>query len=92
MEDRPYRFIANPDAPEIFLHVLHEVEVIGSDTRFVPVTLRRHRGGLVGTPPVTLILPNEQVGPAIALTYSRMPSGVIVPAVGHIVRSLLSLH
>jgi hypothetical protein len=88
-----YRFLENASAPEFFCHHLHEVEVIGSSTRFIPVVLKKGRDGeLYGEAPFTVVLPNEAVGPAIALTYQRMPSGVIVPAVGRLVRQLLALH
>lgn len=92
MPDQPYRFVENPNAPEIFLHHLHRVEVIGPNTRFVPVTLRFTTGGLIGEPPITLILPNEEVGPALALTWQSMPSGIIVPAVGQLMRRMLTVH
>lgn len=87
-----YQFIENTAAPEYFCHHLHEVEVIGGITRFTPIVLKRTANGMTGEAPFTILLPNEAVGPALALTWQRMPSGVIVPAVGNLVRRLVSLH
>lgn len=93
MLDHPYRFIDNENPREVFCHHLHDVEVVGGVTRFVPVVLRRTKDGdLVGEAPFHIILPNEAVGPALALTWSKTPSGVIVPAVGHLVRQLITAH
>jgi hypothetical protein len=94
MNDVPvYRFVENPAAQEVFCHCLHEVEVFGGATRFIPVVLRKGADGeAYAENPVTIILPNEAVGPAIALTWARMPSGLIAPAVGHLVRKALAMH
>lgn len=87
-----YRYVPNPNAPVIFCHHLHEVEVIGGAARFIPVTFRKVGDETIGEVPVQIILPNEAVGPALAMTWSRMPSGVIVPAVGHLMRHLVVHH
>lgn len=92
MSEMTYRYVENPSAQEIFCHHLHEVEVIGAVTRFIPIVLKRTADGLLGEVPFTILLPNEAVGPALALTWQRMPSGVIVPAVGNLVRRMMALH
>lgn len=88
-----YRFVENPSAPEFFCHHLHEVEVIGSATRFIPVVFKKgHDGETWAEPPFTVIFPNEAVGPALVLTWQRMPNGVIVPAIGHMMRRAFAVH
>lgn len=92
MAHEPYRFVDNSNAPEIFCHHLHDVEFIDGVARFVPVAFRRERGGLIGEPPITVILPAQAVEPALMLTWERLPNGVIVPALGQFMRRVLALH
>lgn len=73
-------FIDNGNAPEFFANGLHDVEVMGPVSRFVLRVLRRTPAGvLYYEPPLTCIMPNEDIAPAIALTLRKLAGSVIVP-------------
>lgn len=82
-------FIDNGNAPEFFANGLHDVEVMGPVCRFILFALRRTPDGYVKEPVFTCVMPTEAVGPGIKLTMQRLASGLIVPAVGQVMRSIL---
>lgn len=83
-------FVDPGNAPEFFANGLHSVEVMGAVSRFVLFVVRSLPDGRkVHEPPFTCIMPNDAIGPAIALTLQTLPSGLIVPAVGVVAKSLL---
>jgi len=75
-------FIDPGNAPEFFANGLHRVEVMGAVTRFVLFIVKRTPAGReILEPPFTCIMPNEAIGPAIALIIKALPSGVIAPGI-----------
>lgn len=87
------RFIDLGTAPEFFANGLFDVEVMGSVSRFVLYVERKADDGTtIRVPPFTCIMPNDAIGPAIALTIKRLGSGLIVPAVSFAARSLIRSH
>lgn len=92
MEDRAYRFVDDPEAPEIFCHHLHDVQFINGIARFTPIVLRKVGDEIVGRCPAVFLMPAEAVEPALELTYRKIPTGIIVPAIGRIVRRALLVH
>lgn len=88
--EMPYRFVDNPNAPEIFCHHLHDVEFVGGAARFITVIFKKQPDGeLLAEQSATIFLPAEAVGPALTLTWQKMPGGMIVPVIGKLVRSSL---
>lgn len=92
MAEFNYLFIENPNAPEIYIDHLHDVQVINGIAHFIPVALRKNCAGYIGEPPVTLVMPVCAVESAVALTYARLPSGVIIPAIGRMAKRALLKH
>lgn len=87
-----YRFVENPDAPEIFCHCLHDVEFINGIARFAPIVFRQIGAEIIGQCPAIFLMPTEAVEPALELTWERLPTGVIVPALKRMVKRALALH
>lgn len=74
-------FIDTGNAPEFFANGLHDIEVMGPVSRFVLFVTKRSAGGVLYREPCfTCIMPNEAIGPAIALTVRKAGSSIIVPA------------
>jgi hypothetical protein len=79
--DRETEFVDAGNAPEFFANGLHDVEVIGSVSRFVLFVVKRSPAGvLYREPSFTCIMPNDGIGPAIALTLRKAGGSIIVPA------------
>lgn len=89
MSGADYRFIENPQALEVTGHHLHDVEVVGGLARFTLVVLKTRRGEPLAEHVATVVLPTQAVEPALILTWSKLPTGVIVPTLGKIVRRAL---
>jgi hypothetical protein len=85
----PYRFVENASAPEVFCDHLHDVQFINGIARFVPISLKRSGAEFIGEPQLTILMPTEAVKAALELTYQRMPNGIIIPALGKMVRRAL---
>lgn len=82
-------FIDNGTAPEFFANGLHDVEVMGANSRFVLFVIRRTAAGVFYREPCfTCIMPNEAIGPAIALTLRSAGTAVVVPAAKGLAREL----
>lgn len=88
----PYRFVPNPNAPEIFIHHLHDVRFINGIARFEPVAFRHDGSEIIGEPPCYILMEGSGVEPALELTYERLPNGVIIPALGRRLLRAVGLH
>lgn len=76
-------FIDTGNAPELFADGLHDVQVIGSVSRFVLFVFRQTPGGVwFKEPAFTCRMPNEAIGPAIGLTLRKTAATVVVPIIG----------
>lgn len=66
------QFVENGQAREFFASGLHDVEVMGGNSRFVVYVLRRTpEGTQYREVCFTCVMPNEAIGPAIMLTLKR---------------------
>lgn len=76
------RFIESGTAPEFFVTGLHNVEVMGTNCRFVLYVERRLEDGqIIREAPFTCIMPIDAVAPAIALTLRILGAKTVVPAI-----------
>lgn len=73
MVESGYRFLENPDAPEIFCHRLHDVQFINGIARFVPVALRQEGNQIIGQPPAIWLIPGAAVEHIVELVRARLP-------------------
>lgn len=74
-------FIDNGSAPEFFTNGLHDIEIMGPVSRFVLFVVKRTPGGLLFREPCfTCIMPNEAIGPAIAMTVTKLGAAIAIPA------------
>jgi hypothetical protein len=89
-------FIDNPDAPVMIADGLYDVEVIGQNCWFLLFQVRRTAGGIVYREPAFWArLPNESVGPGIALTIRKAGGAIVIPAITETAREIaraLRLH
>lgn len=92
MAEDGYRFIENPDAIEIVCHHLHDVEILNGLARFCPVVFKNRKDGVIAMPPCYISLPVQAVEPALIKTWQKLPTGVLIPALGQIVKRALLLH
>ncbi len=69
-----------------------EVEFIGGMARFVPVVFHREKTEIIGEQCSTIFLPTCAVEPALILTWQRLPTGVLIPALGRIMKNAMALH
>lgn len=87
--DRTAEFVDNGNAPEFFANGLHDVEVMGPVSRFVLFVVRRTPGGvLYREPSFTCVMPNEAIGPAIALTIKKASVAIAGPVAGHALKAI----
>ena|SRR6185369_1789974 len=90
---KDFEFIDNGNAPEFFANGLHEVEVMGSVSRFVLFVLKRSAGGVFYREPcLTWVLPNEAIAPAVMLTVERTGIRPILPVAANDEQALLMRH
>lgn len=84
------QFIDTGNAPEYFANGLYDVEVMGPVTRFV-LYVERHppTGETILEPPFTCIMPNEAIGPAIALTMRKLGPALVITPMRDMVRWLM---
>lgn len=87
-------FIDTGNVPEFFANGLHDIEVMGPVSRFVLFVIRKTPGGVMFREPAfTCVMPNDAIGPAIALTVKKAGSAIIIPAatgaLRHIVGGLM---
>lgn len=81
--DHVEKFVDNGSAPEFFTSGLHDIEVMGSVTRFIFYLLKRASDGtFFREPTFSYIIPNECIGPAIALAIRKAGRSIIVPPAG----------
>lgn len=92
MSEAGYRFVENPNALELVCHHLHDVQIVGGLARFVPVLIKQARNGPIGMPPLYISLPIQAVEPALMLTWSKLPKGVILPVLGQLARRAVGMH
>jgi hypothetical protein len=89
MEAREAEFIDNGTAPEFFANGLHDVEVMGANSRFILFVIKRTAGGVLYREPcLTYIIPNDAIGPAIAMTLRKCGTCIIVPAAQAVAKEL----
>lgn len=87
--EKTEEFIDNGSAPEFFTNGLQDVEVMGGNSRFVLFVIKRTAGGVLYREPCfTCIMPNEAIGPAIALTLRKCGTSIIVPAAQAVAKEL----
>lgn len=75
------KFVDPGTAPEFFAHGIHDVEVTGSVSRFILFVFRKTpKGVLYREPALTFVMPNETIGPGLALTVERLGAVPIIAA------------
>lgn len=87
-------FLYNGSAPEFFANGLYDVEVMGAVSRFVLFVERRTVSGVIYRETAfTCIMPNDAIGPGIAMTVQKAGASIIIPAatgvLKHIARSIV---
>lgn len=75
------QFLDFGNAPELFAHGLHDLEIHGSVVRFILFMDRMHQGENVRVPVYNVSLPLEAVAPAIAMTIRRIGGLVTLPEI-----------
>lgn len=88
-DDKTPEYFSNMSAPELFASGLQEVEVMGPNARFILYIDRRNGSTPFRETALSFIVPVEAVAPGIALTLRRLPSGVLIPAVGQVARHFM---
>lgn len=82
-------FVDNGNAPVMHADGLHDVQVIGSNCWFVLYELRRTPAGVIYREAAFCVrLPNDAVGPAIALTIRKGGASIVIPAATAAAREL----
>lgn len=87
------QFIDNGTMPEFFVSGLQEVEVMGAVSRFALFVLRRTpRGVLYREACFSFVMPNQAVGPAIALAVLKTQGAVDIPAIAGVAKLMACVH
>lgn len=72
-----YRFVDHGNAQEVHASLLHDVQIIGDEVRFIPVTVRVEDGEMIGVPQWIATLPLGAAGPAALLTLKILAAAMI---------------
>lgn len=83
-------FIDNGNAPVLHADGLQDVEVVGANCWFLLFELKRSPAGVLYKEAAFYVrLPNEAVGPGIAMTIRKCGTSIIIPAAQVAARELM---